>query len=90
LSTLTFGFETLKLVDLVGKLVKVNGAGAVLVHLSNHLFNLLLLGLEAKGPHGHLKLLCINEAGAVGIEKIEGLAYLVLGKSECLPCVSLP
>ena len=39
------------------ELVKVDGAGAVLVDVRNHLLDLLLLGLKAQRAHRHLELL---------------------------------
>ena len=53
------------------ELVEVDGAGSILVNFSNHLFNVLLLGLKTKSTHGNLQLLGINGAGAIGVEQIE-------------------
>merc|ERR1719498_247212 len=34
-----------------------NGPATVVINIGNHLLNLLLLGLETQGAHGHLKFL---------------------------------
>jgi hypothetical protein len=44
------------------ELLEVDGARAVLVNVGDHLLDLLLLGLEAQGTHGHLQLLGIDGA----------------------------
>mmetsp|Transcript_3376 Transcript_3376/g.5541 ORF Transcript_3376/g.5541 Transcript_3376/m.5541 type:complete len:232 (-) Transcript_3376:4-699(-) len=70
------------------ELVKVDRAGAVLVNVRDHLLDLLLLRLKAQRPHRNLQLLGVNGAGAVGVEKIEGLPdllFLLLGQLRLAP-----
>mmetsp|Transcript_105635 Transcript_105635/g.128920 ORF Transcript_105635/g.128920 Transcript_105635/m.128920 type:complete len:240 (-) Transcript_105635:36-755(-) len=68
--------------DLVGhhlqELLITNGAGAIIIHIRDHLLNFLLLWLETQGPHGHLQLLGVDLATAIGVEQIEGLLNLLL------------
>lgn len=54
------------------ELVKVDGAGAILVDVGNHLLDLLLLGLKAQRAHGHLELLQRGgrQAGGWGTRKM--------------------
>lgn len=42
------------------KVPELDDALALSVDLGDHLFDLLLLGLEAEGPHGDLELLGVN------------------------------
>ena len=56
------------------ELLEVDGAGAVLVDVRDHLLDLLLLGLEAERAHRHLELLRVDRPGAVRVEEVEGLA----------------
>ncbi len=60
------------------ELVEVDGTRTILVDVSDHLFNLLLLGLKTKSAHGNFQLLGINGAGAIGVEKIECFTNLLL------------
>ena len=67
------------------ELVEVDGAGSILVDVGDHLFNFLLLGLEAKSTHGNFQLLGINSARAIGVEEIKrftNLLLLLLGQFE--------
>jgi hypothetical protein len=74
-------------------LVEVDGAGTVSVDVSNHLLDFLLLRLETHSTHGHLQLLGIDVAGAVGIKKVEGLTdllFLLLSEGELVTLLLLP
>merc|ERR1719498_265272 len=67
------------------ELLVVNGAGAIIVDICNHLLDLFLLGLKAKRTHGNLQLLGIDGSRAVCVEKIEGLFdFLLLLLGELL------
>merc|ERR1719440_477608 len=60
------------------ELIEVDRARAVLVDVRNHLFDLLLLRLEAERTHRHLQLLGVDGARTVGIKEVERLADLLL------------
>ena len=60
------------------ELIEVDGAGTILVNVSDHFFNFLLLGLETKRTHGNFQLLGIDCARAIGVEKIERFTNLLL------------
>merc|ERR1719164_162536 len=51
---------------------------AIVIDIRDHLLDLLLLRLETQGTHGHLQLLRVDGAAAVGVEKVEGLFDLLL------------
>merc|ERR1719329_1549612 len=42
-----------------------DGATSIVIHVRNHLLNLLLLRLEAKGSHGNLQLLGVDLPRAI-------------------------
>mmetsp|Transcript_24218 Transcript_24218/g.52919 ORF Transcript_24218/g.52919 Transcript_24218/m.52919 type:complete len:255 (-) Transcript_24218:30-794(-) len=68
------------------ELLEVNGAGAVLVNVCNHLLDLLFLGLKAQCSHGNLQLLGIDGAASICIEQVKGLTnllLLLLSKTAC-------
>merc|ERR1712216_710685 len=48
------------------ELNEIDGAVAVVVDIGDHLLELLVLDLEAKGTHGGLELTDIDGAGGVG------------------------
>mmetsp|Transcript_63798 Transcript_63798/g.129579 ORF Transcript_63798/g.129579 Transcript_63798/m.129579 type:complete len:220 (+) Transcript_63798:657-1316(+) len=58
--------------------LEVNVARPVLVDVADHLLDLLLLGLEAKGTHCNLQLLGVDGAGAISIEQVKSLTDLLL------------
>merc|ERR1719311_961984 len=55
------------------ELAELNGAVAVVVDVSDHLLELLVLDLEAEGAHGGLQLTHVNGARLVIVEKVESL-----------------
>merc|ERR1719311_504185 len=59
------------------ELAELDGAVAVVVDVGDHLLELLVLNLEAKGTHGGLELTDVDHAGGISIEEGEGLADLV-------------
>merc|ERR1711871_1934409 len=59
------------------ELSKLDGAVTVVVDVSNHLLELLVLDFEAESAHGGLKLTDINGAGGIRVEEGEGFTDLV-------------
>merc|ERR1719198_1896340 len=59
------------------ELAELDGAVAVVVDVGDHLLELLVLDLEAKGTHGGLELADVDGAGLVTVEEVEGLTDLV-------------
>merc|ERR1712184_168132 len=59
------------------ELSKLDGAVAVVVDVSDHLLELLVLDFEAESAHGGLELTDINGAGGIRVEEGEGLTDLV-------------
>merc|ERR1712076_133939 len=59
------------------ELGELDGAVAVVVNVGDHLLQLLVLDLEAKGTHGGLELTDVDHAGGISIEEGERLADLV-------------
>merc|ERR1719342_1670758 len=65
------------------ELLVANGATAIIVHIGNHLLDLLFFGLETQGAHGHLQLLTVDLTRPISVEEIEGLLdllFLLLGQ----------
>merc|ERR1719321_220667 len=60
------------------ELLVLDGPGAVIIDVRDHLLDLLLLGLEAQGAHRYLQLLRVNGAGPIRVEEVEGLLDLLL------------
>merc|ERR1711988_694711 len=56
---------------------ELDGVVAVVVDVGDHLFELLVLDLEAKGTHGGLELTDVDLAGGIRVEEGERLADLV-------------
>ena len=74
----------------VEELLEVDGAVVVLVDVADHLVDGLVLGLEAERLHRRLELLGVDRAGAIRVEKVEGLADLLdLLLGEAGPLVGL-
>mmetsp|Transcript_34699 Transcript_34699/g.70860 ORF Transcript_34699/g.70860 Transcript_34699/m.70860 type:complete len:200 (+) Transcript_34699:119-718(+) len=74
----------------VQELLEVDGSTAVFVDVANHLVDCLVFRLEAKGLHGRLKLLWVNRARSICVEKVEGLPdlfNLFLGQARALVCL---
>merc|ERR1719407_327857 len=59
------------------ELAELDGAIAVVIDVGDHLLELLVLDLEAKGTHGGLELADVDGAGLVTVEEVEGLTDLV-------------
>merc|ERR1711977_438888 len=59
------------------ELDELDGAVAVVVDVSDHLLELLVLDLEAEGTHAGLELTNVDHAGGIGIEEGKRLADLV-------------
>merc|ERR1719198_1512920 len=59
------------------ELAELDGAVAVVVDVGDHLLELLVLDLEAKGTHGGLELAHVDHAGGIRVEEGESLADLV-------------
>merc|ERR1712007_277760 len=59
------------------ELAELDGAVAVAIDVSDHLLQLLVLDLEAKGTHGGLQLTDVDHAGGISVEEGERLADLV-------------
>ena len=51
---------------------------AIVIHIRDHLPDLLFLRLETQRAHRHLQLLGVDGATAVGVEEVEGLLDLLL------------
>merc|ERR1719263_85333 len=69
------------------ELGELDGAIAVVVNVSDHLLELLVLDLEAEGAHGGLELTDVNGAGGITVKETEGLTdllHLLLGESSLL------
>ena len=69
------------------ELGELDGAVAIVVDVGDHLLELLVLDLEAKGTHGGLELTHVNGARLVIVEQVESLTDLVellLGESSLL------
>merc|ERR1712178_489699 len=54
------------------ELGELDGAIAVVVNVGDHLLQLLVLDLEAKGAHGGLELTDVDRAGGIRVEEGEG------------------
>merc|ERR1719188_1303186 len=70
----------------------LNRATSVVINVRYHLLNLFLLRLKAERTHGNFKLLGIDGARSVGVEKIEGFLnflLLLLGKFLLLLAASI-
>merc|ERR1711977_573319 len=66
---------------------ELDGAVAIVVDVSDHLLELLVLDLEAKGTHGGLELTHVNGTGSISVEKAESLTdllHLLVGESSLL------
>jgi hypothetical protein len=66
------------------KLLKVDRATAVLVDVRDHLFDLLLFGLETERAHRNFQLLRVDSTRAIGVEKIKRFAnflFLLLSQA---------
>merc|ERR1712057_126153 len=59
------------------ELRELDGAVAVTINVGDHLLELLVLDLEAKGAHGGLELTDVDGAGSIRVEEGEGLTDLV-------------
>merc|ERR1712205_287127 len=59
------------------ELAELDGAVAIAIDVSDHLLELLVLDLEAKGTHGSLELTDVDHAGGISVEEGERLADLV-------------
>merc|ERR1711935_240491 len=59
------------------ELGELDGAVAVVVDIGDHLLELLVLDLEAKGTHGGLELTDVDHARGIGVEKGECLTDLI-------------
>merc|ERR1719498_1280852 len=58
---------------------------AIIIHIRDHLLNLLLLRLETQSAHRHLQLLGVDGTAAVRVKEVEGLLdFLFLLFSELL------
>ena len=62
----------------VEELGEVDDTGAVLVDVSDHLLDLLTLGLKTEGSHGNLEFLLVDVARTVSVEEVESLLDLLL------------
>mmetsp|Transcript_42265 Transcript_42265/g.92088 ORF Transcript_42265/g.92088 Transcript_42265/m.92088 type:complete len:217 (+) Transcript_42265:110-760(+) len=60
------------------ELLVANGAAPVVIHVRNHLLDLLFLGLKAERAHGHLEFLSVNLTRSISVEEVEGLFDLLL------------
>merc|ERR1719247_246911 len=60
------------------ELRELDRAGTVVVHVLDHLLDLLLLRLEAQRTHRDLELLRVNGPRPVRVEEVEGLLDLLL------------
>merc|ERR1740129_2695245 len=60
------------------ELLVLNSAASVVINVRYHLLNLLLLRLKAERAHRNFKLLGIDGARPVGVEKIERLLDFLL------------
>merc|ERR1719327_1792122 len=56
---------------------ELDGAVTVVVDVGDHLLELLVLHLEAKGTHGGLELTDVDGAGGIGVKEGESLTDLV-------------
>jgi len=59
------------------ELGELDGAVSVVIDVLDHLLQLLVLHLKAKGTHGGLELTDIDHAGGIGVEEGESLADLI-------------
>merc|ERR1711883_38488 len=59
------------------ELDELDGAVTVVVDVGDHLLELLVLHLEAKGTHGGLELTDVDGAGGIGVKEGESLTDLV-------------
>jgi hypothetical protein len=59
------------------ELGELDVAGAIGIDVRDHLPQLLLLDLEAKGTHGGLELAVVDGAGVISVEQVERLADLL-------------
>merc|ERR1719160_413717 len=60
------------------ELLVLDRPAAVVIHIRDHLLDLLLLRLETQRAHRHLQLLGVDGATPVGVEEVERLLDLLL------------
>jgi len=71
----------------IEELFEINFSAPILVDVSNHLVNSLVLGLEPEALHGGFELLWVNGSTSVGIKEVESLPdllNLLLGETGTL------
>merc|ERR1712113_1177385 len=79
LQDLVFGISVQDLVSHhLQELLVADRATAIVVHIGNHLLDLLLLGLKAKGTHRDLQLFAVDLSRAIGVEEVESFFDLLL------------
>merc|ERR1719191_2346616 len=62
----------------VQDLLVLDRPAAIVIHIRDHLLDLLLLRFETQSAHRNFELLGVDGATAVGVEEVEGLLDLLL------------
>merc|ERR1711977_811371 len=60
------------------ELLVLDRPAAIVIHIRDHLLDLLLLRFETQSAHRNFELLGVDGATAVGVEEVEGLLDLLL------------
>mmetsp|Transcript_56690 Transcript_56690/g.103705 ORF Transcript_56690/g.103705 Transcript_56690/m.103705 type:complete len:234 (+) Transcript_56690:60-761(+) len=60
------------------ELLILDGSTAIVIDIGNHLLNLLLLGLKAKGTHSNFQLFRVDGPTSISVEQVEGFLDLLL------------